>query len=37
MESFFGALKNEIYYGLESTYKSFGELSLAIEVYRLFQ
>lgn len=33
MESFFGALKNEIYYGLESTYKSFEEFSLAIDEY----
>lgn len=33
MESFFGTLKNEIYYGLESTYKSFEEFSLAIDEY----
>lgn len=33
MESFFGTLKNEIYYGLENTYKSFEEFSRAIDEY----
>ena len=31
MESFFGRLKNEMYYGLESTYKTFKEFSKAID------
>ena len=30
MESFFGRLKNEMYYGLESTYKTFKELLCSI-------
>lgn len=30
MESFFGRLKNEMNYGLESTYKTFKEFSKAI-------
>lgn len=33
MESFFGRLKNEMYYGLESTYKTFEEFSKAIDEY----
>lgn len=33
MESFFGTLKNEMYYGLESTYKSFAEFTKAIDEY----
>lgn len=33
MESFFGTLKNEMYYGLESTYKSFDEFTKAIDEY----
>ena len=31
MESFFGRLKNEMNYGLESTYKTFKEFSKAID------
>lgn len=33
MESFFGRLKNEMYYGLESKYKTFEEFSKAITEY----
>lgn len=33
METFFGRLKNEMYYGYESVYKSFGEFSEAIKEY----
>lgn len=33
IESFFWTLKNEMFYGLESTYKTFEELSKAIEDY----
>lgn len=33
METFFGRLKNEIYYGYEKDYKSFEEFSKAIEEY----
>ena len=33
IESFFGTLKNEIYYGLESSYKSFEEFSKALDEY----
>ena len=33
METFFGRLKNEIYYGYESEYKSFDEFSSAIMEY----
>lgn len=33
MESFFGTLKNEMYYGLESTYTSFEEFAKAIDEY----
>lgn len=33
METFFGRLKNEIYYGFEKEYKTFEELSKAIEKY----
>ena len=33
MESFFGRLKNEMYYGLKSTYKTFEEFSKAIDEY----
>lgn len=33
METFFGRLKNEMYYGYESLYKSFDEFSEAIKEY----
>lgn len=33
METFFGRLKNEVYYGCEKDYKSFEEFSKAIEEY----
>ena len=33
MESFFETLKNEMYYDLESTYKSFEEFKEAIDDY----
>ena len=33
IESFFGTLKNEMYYGQESSYKSFEEFSKAIDDY----
>lgn len=33
METFFGRLKNEIYYGYEKSYSSFEEFSRAIEEY----
>lgn len=33
IETFFGRLKNEIYYGCEKDYKSFEEFSKAIEEY----
>ncbi len=33
METFFGRLKNEIYYGFEKEYKTFEEFSKAIEEY----
>lgn len=33
METFFGRLKNEMYYGYESKYKSFDEFSEAIDEY----
>ena len=33
METFFGRLKNEIYYGYEDDYKSFEEFSSAIKEY----
>ncbi|WP_414650433.1 MULTISPECIES: IS3 family transposase [unclassified Erysipelothrix] len=33
MESFFGIMKSEMYYGLEKTYKSIKELTIAIEEY----
>ena len=33
METFFGRLKNEIYYGYEKSYSSFEEFSKAIEEY----
>ena len=33
IETFFGRLKNEVYYGRERDYKSFGEFSKAIEEY----
>jgi transposase InsO family protein len=33
METFFGRLKNEIYYGYEKEYKSFEEFEKAIEEY----
>lgn len=33
METFFGRLKNEMYYGYESVYKSFDEFSEAIKEY----
>ncbi|EEB35063.1 hypothetical protein ANHYDRO_02126 [Anaerococcus hydrogenalis DSM 7454] len=31
METFFGRLKNEVYYGYEKSYSSFEEFSEAIE------
>lgn len=37
METFFGRLKNEVYYGYEKSYRSFGEFSKVIEEYRLLQ
>ena len=33
MESFFGVMKNEMYYGLEDTYKSFSEFKKAVDEY----
>ena len=33
MESFFGRLKNEMYYGNENSYKSFESFKIAIEEY----
>ena len=33
MESFFGRLKNEMYYGYEAEYKSFDEFKYAVEKY----
>lgn len=33
METFFGRLKNEMYYGCEKEYSSFEEFSIAIEEY----
>ena len=33
MESFFGTLKKEMCYGLESTYRSFDEFAKAIDEY----
>lgn len=33
METFFGRLKNEMYYGLEKNYKNFEEFSKAVEEY----
>ncbi len=33
METFFGRLKNEMYYGYEKDYSSFKEFSKAIEEY----
>ena len=33
METFFGRLKNEVYYGYEKDYKSFEEFEKAIEEY----
>lgn len=33
METFFGRLKNEMYYGYEKEYKSFEEFAIAIEEY----
>ena len=33
MESFFGVMKNEMYYGLEDTYKSFAEFKKAVDEY----
>lgn len=33
MEAFFGRLKNEMYYGYEKDYSSFGEFSKAVEEY----
>ena len=33
METFFGRLKNEIYYGYENNYKSFEEFSNAMKEY----
>ncbi|MFR2720398.1 MAG: IS3 family transposase [Thomasclavelia ramosa] len=34
METFFGRLKNEVYYGYENEYNSFSEFSTAIKEYR---
>ena len=34
METFFGRLKNEVYYGYENEYNSFEEFSTAIKEYR---
>lgn len=33
MESFFGILKSEMFYGLETTYQSLNELEQAITDY----
>ncbi|NBK85345.1 IS3 family transposase, partial [Streptococcus equi] len=33
MESFFGILKSEMFYGLETTYQSLNELEQAITEY----
>ena len=33
MESFFGVMKNEMYYGLEDIYKSFAEFKKAVDEY----
>ena len=33
METFFGRLKNEMYYGYEKEYKSFDQFSIAVEEY----
>ncbi len=33
METFFGRLKNEMYYGYEKEYSSFEEFSKAVEEY----
>ena len=33
MESFFGTLKNEMYYGEENKYKSFEDFNIAIDKY----
>ena len=33
METFFGRLKNEMYYGYEKDYSSFEEFSKAIDEY----
>lgn len=33
METFFGRLKNEMYYGYEKNYKSFDEFALAVDEY----
>ena len=33
METFFGRLKNEVYYGYENSYSSFEEFSNVIEKY----
>ena len=33
METFFGRLKNEMYYGYEKDYSSFEEFSQAVEDY----
>ena len=38
MESFFGVMKNEMYYGLEDTYKSFAEFKKSSRrIHRLVQ
>ena len=34
METFFGRLKNEVYYGYENEHNSFEEFSTAIKEYR---
>lgn len=33
MESFFGIMKNEMYYGMEDSYKSFAEFKKAVDEY----
>ena len=33
MESFFGIMKSEMYYGLENKYKSIKDLTVAIDEY----
>ena len=35
METFFGRMKNEMYYGYEKDFKSFEEFSIEVEEYIL--